>query len=144
MKKLIALAVVLLSCVGVATADTTVTAGKPTPGSPEHKALIQKNLLALAGVCGCPFVVDVNWEAVKGEETKRQIADSIDNFVGAANSYCAKTESKQKFCHDFRSLAVAEDPTGAAVDLTDTKIVIRPHVKPVIVQSDFLAVFNKG
>jgi len=133
----------MMTFVGSAFADTT-TAGKPTAGSTEHKALIQKNLTALAGVCGCPFVVDVNWEALKGEDTKRQVADSIDNFVGAANSYCSKAETKQKFCTDFRSLVVVADSNGAAIDLTDTKIVIRPNVQPLIVQSDFLAVFNKG
>lgn len=116
-----------------------------TTATSDHKKSMDQNLAGLATVCGCPFAVDVNWDNITPDPSKRQVADSIDAFVGAAQSYCSKDAShKQKFCHQFSSLVVVEDKSGAALDLENTKIIYRRNAQPVVVQSDFMAFFEKS
>ncbi|MBN8548368.1 MAG: hypothetical protein J0M12_03515 [Deltaproteobacteria bacterium] len=122
---------------GVASADSHTKA--------HAGAAVDHNLAAIATVCGCPFAIDVNWQGITPEQTKRQVANSIDAFVGAAQAYCQRgADAKTHFCTQYSSLAVVEDSNGEALDLENTKVVFRHNKKAEIVQTDVLAFFEKG
>jgi hypothetical protein len=75
---------------------------------------IKGSLPAIAGVCGCPLRVNVDWESYKSSNDRRHVAYTIDAFLMAMNKQCSNPSKAKALCSNYEQLDVSFNDDAVA------------------------------